>query len=40
MSQWTHILGIIRFDSFNMNVWPEPENKHKTVLKELNYDRI
>lgn len=35
MSQWTHILGVIRYDSLNMNVWPKPANKDKIVHQEL-----
>jgi len=41
MSQWTHFLGVIRFDSMSLNVWPEPEKKDEKVQKELDViDRI
>jgi len=34
MSQWTHFLGIIRFDSMSKNVWPEPRNASDTIGRE------
>ena len=34
MSQWTHFLGLIRYDSFVCNVWPEPINKESEMLRE------
>jgi uncharacterized protein with PIN domain len=34
MSQWTHVLGVVRFDSMNKNVWPEPPNKEALVKAE------
>ena len=34
MSNWTHILGVIRFESMNANVWPEPPNKTKVLAEE------
>ena len=27
MSQWTHFLGVIRYESMLSNVWPEPADK-------------
>jgi hypothetical protein len=36
MSKWTHFLGVIRFDSFNLNVRPEPPQKDKLVSIEVN----
>jgi len=35
MSQWTHFLGIVRFDSMNLNVWPEPPDKNNLGLQEV-----
>lgn len=37
MSQWTHILGVVRFDSMNKNVWPEPPNKDKLIKLEADF---
>ena len=37
MSQWTHILGIIRFDSMAANVWPEPPQKTKVLKDEVKF---
>ena len=34
MSQWTHVLGVIRYDSLTQNVWPEPMDKEETVRQE------
>ena len=34
MSQWTHILGIIRYDSMMKNIWPEPMDKEIIVREE------
>ena len=36
MSQWTHVLGVVRYDSINLNVWPEPLNKKGLCESELN----
>jgi hypothetical protein len=35
MSQWTHVLGIIRFDSSALNVYPVPVRKTEILKKEL-----
>lgn len=35
MSHWTHILGVIRFDSFAKNVFPEPYNKQEILKTEI-----
>ena len=35
MSIWTHVLGLVRYDSITQNVWPEPKNKGNTVAEEL-----
>ncbi|HUT43845.1 MAG TPA: hypothetical protein VMW95_05870 [Desulfobacterales bacterium] len=35
MSQWTHFLGVIRYDSMNKIVWPEPPNKEAAIAAEL-----
>lgn len=37
MSQWTHILGVVRFDSMNKNVWPEPPNKEEALKAEFTF---
>jgi hypothetical protein len=37
MSQWTHILGVVRFDSMAKNVWPEPRNKDEIVKHEADF---
>ncbi len=34
MSQWTHFLGVMRFDSMALNVWPEPHNKEDITQQE------
>ena len=36
MSQWTHFLGVVRFDSMNLNVWPKPPQVEKVALHEVN----
>jgi len=35
MSVWTHVLGVIRFDSFAKNTYPEPHNKEEFLDYEL-----
>lgn len=35
MSQWTHFLGVIRYDSLAAVVWPVPENKTEVLIDEL-----
>ncbi len=35
MSQWTHVLGIIRFESMLANVRPEPYQKEKRLMDEV-----
>lgn len=35
MSQWTHVLGVIRFDSMAKNVHPEPYNKDDIIHIEM-----
>lgn len=35
MSRWTHVLGVIRYDSFSRNVWPEPHNKEEICALEM-----
>jgi len=35
MSQWTHITGIVRFESYNSNVWPVPPNQAKLLMEEV-----
>lgn len=35
MSQWTHPMGTVRFDSFNNNVYPPPPNKKRIIQAEL-----
>ena len=37
MSQWTHFLGVMRFDSMALNVWPEPHNKEAITNKEADF---
>lgn len=34
MSQWTHITGVIRFDSILQNMWPEPFDKTNKAIEE------
>ncbi len=36
MSNWTHVAGIIRLDSFRIDMYPEP-NFDKLFGKKLNY---
>ena len=36
MSQWTHLLGIIRFDSTAYNIFPEPRGKMKLMAEIAN----
>ncbi|NIA10704.1 MAG: hypothetical protein GWP10_13500 [Nitrospiraceae bacterium] len=36
MSEWTHISGVIRFDSWSKNTFPEPANSKKNIEFELN----
>jgi len=35
MSQWTHITGVIRFDSILQNMWPEPFDKTNKAIEEV-----
>lgn len=37
MSQWTHVLGVVRFDSIAKNVWPEPRDKDYIVKTEADF---
>ena len=37
MSQWTHILGVIRFDTMSKNVWPKPLDEETVTLKENDF---
>ena len=35
MSQWTHFLGVVRFDSLFLNVYPEPANKTRLAAAQV-----
>lgn len=37
MSQWTHFLGVIRFESLNLNSYPEPPEKQKIAINEVHF---
>lgn len=37
MSQWTHFIGAIRYESLAMNVWPEPPYKDKIVNDQIRH---
>ena len=36
MSIWTHVLGVIRFDSMALNCWPVPTNQNEILDEQLN----
>jgi hypothetical protein len=40
MSQWTHVLGVIRFDSLSKNIYPKLENEEEILSFQTEYLRI
>lgn len=38
MSQWTHVIGVIRFDSiFTNSIYPPPRDKPRRIIEELDF---
>jgi hypothetical protein len=39
MSQWTHVLGVIRFEDLDRNIWPKPK-KDESIKRSILVNKI